>query len=95
MTLYAERFNDHIGNIDPLTVTKAHVVAFRDALERRKDITWKTAQKHLDALHRLYRVAAGENLIEANPVTDVKVRKPEGTKFADEEGRKPFLAALV
>jgi len=68
---------------------------FRDALEKRQDISFKTQQKHLDALHRLYRVGTSKGLVEANPATDVKISKPSGLKFADEESGKTFSTKQV
>lgn len=96
MRRYLARFQDHLGRDNVLKVSKAEVIAYRDALEKRADLGHKSRQKHLDALSRLYTVAMGENLIEFNPAHKVKAVKPNNAKFADDDSHgKAFNTAHI
>ena len=68
------RFYELVGNIPAEEVTRAHAVAYRDALEELSWMKPKNATEHLESLHVIFAVAISEGLLDQNPFSGVKVR---------------------
>ncbi len=94
MHLYVRRFVDSAGDLEPDKYTRAHVIKFRDTLENQGQPR-TNVQHHLYALHRLFGIAVSENLIQANPVSDVKIGKAVDAKFSEERRKEPFTGLQV
>jgi integrase len=88
MRLYARRFVEIVGEIEPGEITRAHVLAFRDGLEA-KGSGADNVKQHLDKLHTLFNVGLSEGVISTNPAHKIKAR-PGNVKHAD--GKQPFTA---
>ena len=96
MTLYLDRFIAVIGgDVEPQKVTRANVMAFRDALEKDAKYSHRTACKHLEQLHTLFAVAMSQGIVESNPAHGVKVDKRKGGKLVADQRRKPFSTDQV
>ena len=89
MLLFAQRFVAIVGNLSPADVTRAHVMTFRDAIE--KAYSHSNATKHLENIHALFNAAHREGVIATNPAHNVKLR---GEAPLD-GGKKPFQPAQV
>src|SRR5947209_4153025 len=69
------------------TVTRAHVIAWRDALSRRQDIqSGATVRHRLAALSSLFEYLCEKNAVSHNPVKGIKRPKAESG-----EGKTPAL----
>jgi integrase len=91
MRLYAGRFLKSAGTFsDPRKITRQHVMTFRDDLEKNKNLSGRSAAKHLEAVHRLLNVALSEGHVDFNAAHGIKFRKAGG-KFADESSGKPYF----
>jgi integrase/recombinase XerD len=63
------------------TVTRAHVIAWRDDLGRREDIqSGATVRHRLAALSSLFEYLCERNAVSHNPVKGVKRPKPKAAK---------------
>ncbi|WP_330997251.1 site-specific integrase [Burkholderia stagnalis] len=86
------RFIEYVGNLDAGTVTKAHVVQFKDKLTDTGFST-NVAQTSLTQLGSMFSVAVSRAWREDNPCTgirvDVKVRR------ARKSARPPFDVATL
>jgi integrase len=91
MRLHVRRFVAVVGNLCPSSVTRNHVGAFRDVLERDATLSRRTVSKHLDSLHALFRAAHSALLIDSNPAAGIKISKAGG-KFSDESRKVGFTA---
>lgn len=95
MELYAGRFHKIAGPVAIDRIDRSHVSKFRDHLQAQAgkgEITYLTANKHLEAVARLLRVALSLNMIHADPSSGIKInRKEEG----GDEDRLPFEAAHI
>ena len=69
------RFIDLIGEMRVPDVTRAHCVAYRDALEALPWMKQKNVTEHLNALHVLFAVAMSEGQVDHNPLTSIKARE--------------------
>ena len=88
MKYCANEFVSLIGNLSANRVTRAHVMQYRDMLER-KTYARSTAKQYLDGIHRLFAIAHSEGLVESNPVTGIKLRTARD-KFIELQRRRPF-----
>ena len=86
--LYVRRFIEIVGDLEPQQVTRAHVMAFRDAIEKQ-GLTSSNVTQHLDKIHTLFNVALSEGKVEFNPAHKIKARKGGG-KLSD--GRQGFTS---
>ena len=73
--LCARRFIDLVGPLAARDVTRREALAYRDALEAFPDMKARNVGDHMGALHVLFAVAVGEDLLESNPFTGVKSRR--------------------
>lgn len=89
--LYARRFVEIVGDLEPRKVARADVIKFRDELETRGYTASNIAQ-HLDKIHTLFNVALSEGIVDINPAYKVKARK-DGSKLSD--GRQGLTSAHI
>ena len=82
-------FMTYAGIREPVefrAITRAHVIAFRDELQRRK-LQGSTIRRKLAALSSLYEYLCEKNAVPMNPVKGVKRPKVDST-----EGKTPALS---
>ena len=87
--LYVTRFVEVVGDIDPQSVRRAHVIQFRDALEARGYTTVNISQ-HLAKLQTLFKTAVSEGVMVNNPAEGVKARRQARDTIAEDD--KGFTA---
>ena len=90
--LCVRRFIKLVGDLEPNEVTRAHVMAYRDALETLPGMSSQNTAQHLAKLHTLFNVALNEGLVTTNPAYRVKARITNG-KLA--EGRQGFTSEHI
>ena len=91
--IYVRRFVEIVGDLAAPDVTRAHVIAFRDALEAQ-GVKPGNVGVHLAKINTLFRVGLSEGIVTSNPADGVKARAKPDSKFADQEG-KSFTSAQV
>lgn len=89
---YVARFVESAGDLSPQDVTREHVIAFRDALEKQ-DLTTGNIKQHLAKLHTLFNVALSEGVVSLNPAYKIKARPQSRDTLA--EGDKDFTTDHV
>ncbi|KAB2938275.1 MAG: hypothetical protein K8F92_16700 [Hyphomicrobium sp.] len=96
--LCVRRFIDLVGNLPAHEITRAHAVAYRDALEQLPGMKPKNLAEHLSRMHALFAVAMSEGILTANPLDSVKARElgnalaPRRQGFTAEHVRAIFAA---
>lgn len=85
MRLYLNRFIEATGVLNISQVTSAHARAFRDALG-----VSKSADKHLNGVSRLFKVAVSEGIAVSNPFSGVTVLKDPKRKLVDLKPKEKF-----
>lgn len=96
--LCVRRFIDLVGNLPAHEITRAHAVAYRDALEQLPGMKPKNLAEHLSRMHALFAVAMSEGILTANPLDSVKARElgnalaPRRQGFAAKHVRAIFAA---
>jgi len=91
MAYHVRRFVEVNGDLPARSITRSHVAAFRDALERDPRLGHRTAAQHLASIHALFQAALSADVIPSNPAVGIKVSKPNGG-FAEGSGRNTFSA---
>jgi integrase len=86
MERHVRRFVDVNGDMPARSVTRSHVAAFRDALERDPRLGRRTAAQHLASLHALFQAAVSADVLPVNPAAGIRISKSSGG-FAEEGGR--------
>ena len=81
---YVARFVESAGDLSPQDVTREHVIAFRDALEKQ-DLTTGNIKQHLAKLHTLFNVALSEGIVSLNPAYKIKARPQTRDTLADDD----------
>ena len=81
---YVARFVEVAGDLSPQDVTREHVIAFRDALERQ-DLTTGNIKQHLAKLHTLFNVALSEGVVSLNPAHKIKARQQSRDTLAEDD----------
>lgn len=89
---YVARFVERAGDLSPQDVTREHVIAFRDALEKQ-DLTTGNIKQHLAKLHTLFNVALSEGIVSLNPAYKIKARPQSRDTLAEDD--KDFTTAHV
>ena len=96
--LCVRRFVEVVGDLEPQEVTRAHVMAYRDALEKLPGMRARNIAEHLGKLHVLFNVALSEGLLTANPAQGIKAREidvklaPRRQGFTSGQVREIFQA---
>lgn len=91
MRLYLGRFVAAVGDMAPKDVTRQHARDFRDWLSKQPKQA-RSADKHLHAMSRLFKIAMSEGAVDTNPFQGVKPHRQPGWKIADADKRHAFSA---
>jgi integrase len=96
--LCVRRFVDLVGDLETHEVTRAHVIAYRYALENLPRMKSPNISEHLCKMHVLFNIALSEVIVAMNPARGVRARD-FGVKlgarrqgFTSEQVRQIFAA---
>ena len=90
--LCVRRFVELVGDLEPHEVTRAHVIAYRDALETFPRMKSGNIGEHLCKIHVLFNLALSEGIVSINPAHGIRARA-SGVKHA--ERRQGFTSEQV
>jgi hypothetical protein len=72
--LCVRRFVELVADLEPHEVTRAHVIAYRDALEDQPRMKSANIAEHLCKIHGLFNLALSEGMVSTNPAHGVRAR---------------------